>query len=89
MAKKVNITVDEELLELVDEYADANFTSRSGVFTQAAAALVNTARLTAAVNDMALSLRRIADAGKVEPAELAQIEQVASVLTASMSVMKK
>lgn len=75
MAKiKVQITVDEELLNKIDDYADDNYTSRSSVFVQGAAQIVNQASLIAAVKNMSLAMRKIADTGIVTPDELKQLE---------------
>lgn len=75
MAKiKVQITVDEELLNKIDDYADDNYTTRSSVFVQGAAQIVNQAALIAAVKNMSLAMRKIADTGIVTPDELKQLE---------------
>lgn len=67
MAKtKVQISVDSDLLDMVDQYADRFYTSRSGVFVQGAAQIVNQAIIVDAIQDMALTMRKIADAGQVD-----------------------
>lgn len=75
MAKtKVQITVDSDLLELVDLYAEKNYTSRSGVFVQGAAQLVNSAALIDAVQSMAVSMRKIADNGEIDEETQKELE---------------
>lgn len=75
MAKiKVQITVDEELLAKIDEYADDNYTTRSSVFVQGALQVVNQAAVFSAISNLSLAMRKIADTGAVSPDELRQLE---------------
>lgn len=84
MAKvKLNITIDEELMRRVDEYCDDNFLNRSALFSVAVSEHLNAYEAAKAVKDMALTMRKIADRGEVDPElikELEQFEKLASFL---------
>lgn len=75
MAKiKVNITVDEDLMRRVDEYAEANYLNRSSLISLATTQFLNAADVTKAVKDMAFTMRKIADAGTVDAETLRELE---------------
>lgn len=71
---RIQISVDEELLSKVDQYADDNYTSRSGVFVQGAASVVNQAAVLSAIRNISLAMKKIADTGDVEPSVLEQLK---------------
>lgn len=71
---RIQISVDEELLAKVDQYAEDNYTSRSGVFVQGAANIVNQAAVLSAVRNISLAMRKIADSGNVDPSALEQFK---------------
>lgn len=71
---KVQITLDNALMERIDSYADANYMSRSGLISLAATQFLNAADVTAAVKDMALCMRKIADTGLVDEETKKQLE---------------
>lgn len=76
MAKvKLNITIDEELMRRVDEYCDENFLNRSALFSVAVSGHLNSYEAAKAVKDMALTMRKIADRGEVDPELLKELEQ--------------
>lgn len=71
MAKvKIQITVDDELLSRVDEYADEHYTSRSGAFSQAVDRMVNE-------DEMRKVLKRVTNAmeGMAKGQELTEEQQ--------------
>lgn len=75
MAKvKVNITLDEELLQRIDSYADENYTTRSGLLTIAASQFMLQAEASRAIVDMSLAMRKIAETGTVSDDQLKQLE---------------
>lgn len=75
MAKvKVNITLDEELLQRIDSYADENYTTRSALLTIAASQFMLQAEASRAIVDMSLAMRKIAETGTVSDDELKQLE---------------
>jgi metal-responsive CopG/Arc/MetJ family transcriptional regulator len=81
---KVQITLDDKLLERIDTYADENYMSRSGLVSLAATQFLNTAEITRAVKDLSLAMRKIADTGTVDHDTMEQLEdfeRVAQYLT--------
>ena len=75
MAKiKVNITIDEDLLRRVDEYADVNYLNRSSLISLATTQFLNAADVTKAVTDMALAMRKIAERGTIDAEIQRQLE---------------
>lgn len=71
---KVQITLDDKLLERVDVYADENYMSRSSLLSLAATQFLNAADVSRAVKDMALAMRKIADTGAVDEDTMHQLE---------------
>lgn len=63
---KVQITLDDALMTRVDEFADKNYMSRSGLMSLAVTQYLNAADVTSAVKDMALCIRKIADTGEID-----------------------
>lgn len=72
--KKVQITIDEKLLERIDNYADDNYMSRSGLLCLAAAQYLNANEVIGFVKDMSLAMRKIADTGNVDDETMAKLE---------------
>lgn len=81
---KLQISLNDDLLERVDRYADDNYLSRSGLISQALVQFLNQYEYIFAVKDLAVSVRKIADNGKVDAETLEQIkdfERTVAVLT--------
>jgi len=75
MAKiKVNVTLDEELVRRVDEYAEDNYLNRSSLVSLATTQFLNAADVTKAIRDMAFAMRTIADKGEVDDETRRQLE---------------
>lgn len=75
MAKiKVGITLDEELMQRVDEYAEENYLNRSSLISIATTQYLNAADVTKAIREMALAMRKIADTGMVDEDTKRQLE---------------
>ena len=77
---KVNITLDDQLMKRVDEYADQNYMSRSGLISLATTNFLNAADVTTAIKDMAFALRKIADNNAVDPETLERLEDCERLL---------
>lgn len=80
---KVQITLDDALMERVDTYADENYMSRSGLVSLAVTQYLNSADVTKAIKDMALCMRKIADTGNIDDEireELEDFERIAKML---------
>lgn len=71
---KVGITLDDNLMKRIDDYADENYMSRSGLISLAVTQYLNAADVTRAVKDMALAMRKIADTGAVDADTMEQLE---------------
>lgn len=75
MAKvKVNITLDEELLQRIESYADENYLTRSGLITLAASQFLLQAEASRAIVDMSLAMRKIADTGTIDDEQRRRLE---------------
>ena len=76
--------MQQELLKRIDNYSDRNYLSRSGLITLACSQYLNQAEVVTAVKDMALCMRKIADAGTVDEEtqkQLEDFERLAQLLT--------
>lgn len=86
MAKvKVNVTIDEGLLERIDEYAEDNFITRSGFVQLAMSQFLTANEATKALVEISLSLKKIAQSGSFSEDDLRQLqglEQLAIMLSA-------
>lgn len=71
---KVQITLDDALMERVDAYADENYMSRSGLLSLAVTQYLNAAEVSKAIKEMALCMRKIADNGTVDHETMEQLE---------------
>lgn len=71
---KINISIDDELLNRIDNFADNNYMSRSGLITLATNQYLNSAEVIKAVKDMSVSMRKIAENGNVDDDTLKQLE---------------
>lgn len=75
MAKiKVNITLEEELLQRIETYVDENYLTRSGLITLAVSQFLLQAEASRAIVDMSLSMRKIAETGTVTDEQLRELE---------------
>ncbi len=82
---KVNISIDDELLKRADNYADANYTSRSGLLTTALVEYLNSREMITAVRKLNLTLEKIASDGECDEETLMELEdfsRLANMLTA-------
>lgn len=83
---KVQITLDDALMERVDNFADENYMSRSGLLSLAVTQYLNAQDVTRAIKEMAVCMRKIADSGEVEDElmrQLEDLERIAKMLTRS------
>ena len=80
---KVQITLDDALMQRLDAHADENYMSRSGLVSLALTQYLNSADTMKAIGDLAVSMRKIADTGKVDEKtkeELEDFERIAKML---------
>ena len=81
---KVQITIDDELLQRVDAYADEHYTSRSGVFASGAESLLLTDEVRVAISKIADAMQRIAMTGTLSDEDKLQLAAF-QTLAAAMS----
>lgn len=73
---KANITINDELMERADRYAESNYMSRSGLFSVALTNYLNQMEAFRAVKEMALAMRKIADEGEISPEQMEALEDM-------------
>ena len=81
---KVQITLDDDLMSRVDNYADENYMSSSGLISLAVTQFLNAADVTRAVKDMSFAMRKIADTGTIDEdtqKQLDDFERLSKMLT--------
>lgn len=84
---KVQITLDDELMKRVDDFADSNYMSRSGLLSIAATKYLNEQAVIFAVKDMAIAMRKIADVGVIDDdtrKQLEDFERLSSILISGL-----
>lgn len=84
MNMKVQITVDEDLMKRVDEYADENYMSRSGLISLALTQYLNAKEMVGAISRMSFALERIADKGEIDEQtqqELADFQRLCVIIS--------
>lgn len=71
---KVQISIDDKLLERIDNYADDNYVSRSGLISLGMAEYLNAKEVIGLVKDMSLAVRKIADNSVVDDETMHKLE---------------
>lgn len=71
---KVQVSLDDELMKRVDNAADENYMSRSGLISVALTQYLNQVDMVKALVDVSVSMRKIADTGKVEHDVIEKLE---------------
>lgn len=84
---KVNITIDDKLLEKIDRYIDDNFMSRSGFFAFSANQILLQSEIMLAVNKLTLAFQKIAESGDVSDETKKELEDYLRV--ANLFLQKK
>lgn len=86
--KKVTISMNDELLERIDDYAKKNCTTRSGFLSLVSLKFLNDTELASVLRDMTSVIGKIVDSGQGEPEELAKLEAYRTSLLAMYSPLK-
>lgn len=71
---KINISLDDELVGRIDNCAEANYMSRSGLISFATTQYLNQADMIVLLKDMSLAMRKIADNGTIDSDTMQQLE---------------
>lgn len=74
---KINITVNDDLLKKIDDFADENYTTRSGFFAQAANQFLLEKSVPKSLQDIAVCFKRIADNNQIDEESKKQLEEFA------------
>lgn len=88
MKTKVTFTIDEELLSQVDDYCDVNYLNRSSFICQTVKKEISTYKLIDTLSSVALSMRTIAENGKIDDKTLQQLQEF-EVLSRSLLSYKQ
>ena len=62
---KINISIDDALIQRVDAYADANYMSRSGFISLACAQYLNQNEALISLGEMANAFKKMAETGTI------------------------
>ena len=77
MAKaKLQITMDEELLNEVDEYCDKNYMNRSWLISQALVSVLNQQKLIDAMLNISIALKNVSENGEVDEETKQEMEKL-------------
>lgn len=71
---KVNVSLDDDLLTRIDNYADKNYMSRSAFISLACVQYLSQVEVLMLIKDMSLAMRKIADTGTCDQEILKQLE---------------
>lgn len=63
---KINITIDEKLLNDVDDYCDKNFMNRSWLISQSLVKNLNEQKVINAVANMSVAIKKCVDNGQID-----------------------
>ena len=73
MSKKINISIDDDLLTRLDSYADDNYLTRSGLIAIALNNYLTQKEAISAVKKLAIAFEQIAAAGKIDEVTMKQL----------------
>lgn len=71
---KVNVTLNDELLNKIDKYAESNYMTRSGFISLACNQLLQQSDMVEAVKQMTIAMQQIAKTGFVDAETREQLE---------------
>lgn len=82
---KINISMDDELMKRIDDYADANYMSRSGLISTACVEFLNSKDLLLTMKEMTLAMKKIADKGEIDAETQEKLEDFERMCSMLMS----
>ena len=77
---KMQISLDDKLVERIDSYADENYMSRSGLISLACTQYLNSADVVRVVKEMGIAINKIADMGGLDDDTQKQIEDLGRIM---------
>lgn len=75
-SKKVNVSIDEELLHKIDEYADSHYMSRSAFFTYASSQVLLSDKVYKLLDDLSSVMKDIYNKISLNPDYVASDEDI-------------
>lgn len=72
---KVQISLDDDLVQRIDSYADSVYMSRSGMITQACVQYLNQNELVASLHRISLACEKVASSGQVDEETMKQLDE--------------
>ena len=76
---KINITIDEKLLQDVDDYCDKNYMNRSWLISQSLVKNLNEQKVIDAIVNMSYTLRKCADSGQIDDDTRRELENYETI----------
>ena len=83
---KINISLNDDLVARIDNYADENYMSRSGLISLACTNFLNTYEVIDAVKSLSVTISKIADTGSIDEEtqkELQEFQRISAFLVGS------
>lgn len=77
---KINISLDDRLAKRLDDYADANYMTRSGLVSIALTQYLNTQEMIGVIKSMSLSLSKMVNSNNISEEDRKEIEGYANML---------
>ncbi len=71
---KVQISINDDLLKRIDNYAQDNYMTRSGIIGTAVTEYLNTREVIMLVKNLSLAIGKIADTGNVDNETMEKLE---------------
>jgi metal-responsive CopG/Arc/MetJ family transcriptional regulator len=71
---KVQISINDDLLERLDNFADENYTSRSGLIATALTEYLNSREVLMLVKNLSLAVGKVAETGNVDEETMKKLE---------------
>lgn len=80
--KKINISINDELLERIDKFTENNYLSRSGLISLACNQYLITMEAQAMFRSMNVAFQKIADTGVIDEETRRELDEVMRVCNA-------
>lgn len=82
MAKvKVQITMEEDLLNAVDDYCDTHYMNRSWLITQSLTQVINQQKVLDALVNVSYAVKKCADSGNIDEETKKEIEAFQTMIS--------
>lgn len=81
MAKKISISIDEELLAGVEEYRKSNYMTKSGVFTLAVHQFLMAQKTLKLIEGLTQAINKVAEGGNVDEATVNEFKEMEKMLS--------